>query len=204
VARIFWIAAGILALAFYGYHRFQASKPVPRAAILQTAPAGDAGSPPEVLVEYYDVIGKDYGSVLASLNSNGPYHGRADWRLSYGYEARKASAECAVDSVSTRLELKMTLPRWSPPPGTSATFIQHYEAYVAALKLHENGHLEHGRAFENELKSALRSIPYQSCPALDGAVRARYSELLEEYRQKDLDYDARTAHGKTQGAWFSP
>ena len=40
------------------------------------------------------------------------------------------------------------------------------------------------------------------CPALDAAVRARHGHMQQEYQQRDLDYDRRTGHGKTQGAEF--
>jgi hypothetical protein len=66
------------------------------------APAGGAvaaaqAPPAQVQVNYYDVQGNDFNSLLAALNARGTFHGRADWKLSYRFRSRmgaRAAVSC--------------------------------------------------------------------------------------------------------------
>jgi len=58
-------------------------------------------------IEYYEV------------SAPGGHTARADWYLSYTYRTRSASSGCTVESVSTKLDLKVRMPRWTPPATSS-------------------------------------------------------------------------------------
>lgn len=156
----------------------------------------------QVQVDYYDVQGRDFNSLLAALNARGEFHGRADWKLAYTYRSRAGAGKCGVESVRTTLELRLTLPRWTPPPGTAPDLPGRWERYLAALRTHEEGHLDNGRSFETALNAAFAGMSAPDCAALDAALREHYGRLLEQYRARDVDYDRRTGHGRAQGAWF--
>jgi predicted secreted Zn-dependent protease len=111
-----------------------------------------AAAAQQAQVTYYDVQGADLRGLLASLNARGPHHGRADWKVSYRFTTRPGGGGCAVESLSTELDLQMTLPRWSPPAGASRDLVARWERYLAALRVHEEGHLDHGRDFAREVK----------------------------------------------------
>lgn len=151
---------------------------------------------------YYDVRGGDVKSLLAALNARGPHHGRTDWKLSYKFSWRQGAGVCRAESVSTGLELVMTLPRWSASAGATADLASRWERYVTALRLHEEGHLEHGRGAERDFKAAAASLSAPDCAALDLAMRERFASILSDYQARDKAYDARTEHGKLQGAWL--
>jgi predicted secreted Zn-dependent protease len=155
----------------------------PAAAI--EAPLGDAQ------VEYYDV------------SVPGGHRGLAQWHLTYTYQPRVAGGgRCVVGSLSTRLELKVTLPRWTPPAGATDERVQRWERYLTALRLHEAGHLQNGREFESGFRQAALAMGSVECRALGAAVQARFDELLEQARVRDREYDLRTRHGATQGAYY--
>ena len=156
----------------------------------------------QVQMSYYDVQGADYNALLGALNSHGPCHGRADWKISYKYQSRKEAGGCKVSSLTIDLELLMTLPRWTPPAGASADLVSRWERYIAALRVHEDGHLDHGRNAAREFQTVSGSAAAADCGALDGALRQRFARLIADYQARDRAYDARTEHGKTQGAWF--
>ena len=40
------------------------------------------------------------------------------------------------------------------------------------------------------------------CAALEAEANAQAHRTLEEFRRRERDYDVRTTHGKTQGAWL--
>lgn len=169
-------------------------------ALLAAAPV--LAQPAAVRFVYYDVQGADFNALLGALNARGRHHGRADWKLGYRYQSRAGAGSCAVSAFSTELELVMTLPRWTPPANAQPGLAARWDRYLAALRGHEEGHLEHGRDAERELKALAAGLSAPDCNALDAALRQRFSKLIADYQARDRDYDARTGHGKTQGAWF--
>jgi predicted secreted Zn-dependent protease len=141
-------------------------------------------------MEYYDV------------SAPGGHTARADWYLSYTYRTHTASSGCAVESVSTKLDLKVRMPRWTPPSNASAELVRRWDRYLDALRVHEAGHLQTGRDFESNFRRSASGMSAGDCGALGSAVRARFDSLLEQARQRDRDYDAQTRHGATQGAYY--
>lgn len=174
------------------------------AAALLAAPPAICAPIADAQVEYYDVEGRDAGALLASLNarSGGGFHGTGTWYLSYQFRTRAAPGGCAVDELTTKLDLKLRLPRWSPPSNAAPGLAASWERYINALRAHEDGHLQTGRDFETAFRRAASGISAPDCGAVDAALRARFDAMLEQARQRDRDYDARTSHGATQGAVF--
>lgn len=158
--------------------------------------------PAQVKLNYYDVQGNDFESLLGALNARGTFHGRADWKLSYRFQSRMGPGGCIVSSIRTDLDLQMTLPRWAPPAGVSGDLVSRWERYMAALRLHEEGHLEHGRDAEKEFKALASAMTGADCGSLDRALRDRFLKLIAEFQARDVEYDRRTEHGKSQGAFF--
>jgi len=122
-------------------------------------------------------------------------------RYEYGYEMR--GGRCAVTQVRTTMTGDVLMPRWSNRQGASPDLVARWDRYEAALRAHEEGHLDNGREFADALVTDLRGVPPAAdCGALDRDVHARFERLLRQYKQKDVDYDQRTQHGRTQGAVF--
>lgn len=163
-------------------------RPCPAGA--KRATIGGDSSMAGVPIEYYDV------------QSPGGHRGQASWYLSYTYRSRSTPGGCAVESVVTKLDLKVRLPRWSPSAGASRELSARWDRYMDALRVHENGHLQTGRDLESSFKSAAAGIMTADCGALDAALRASFDSLLRQANQRDKDYDAQTGHGATQGAVF--
>jgi predicted secreted Zn-dependent protease len=171
-----------------------APAPATKAAVAGAAPRG-------VTLNYYDIQGGDFETLLAALNANGGFHAKAEWKLSYAYTPKRAGRACSANPVTTQLELTMTMPRWNPPPGTSPALFARWQRYTAALRKHEEGHLEIGRDFEDALKRSLAVIS-ERCEHLEARVKGIFDLLLEKHRKLDAEYDRTTAHGRTQGAEF--
>jgi predicted secreted Zn-dependent protease len=164
---------------------------------------GTDASMSDAQIEYYDVEGRDQGSLLGSVNAHsGGQHGYATWFLSYQFQTRSMPGGCGVGSLTTKLELKVRLPRWSPPPDAAPGLASSWQRYLNALLVHENGHLQTGRDFEAGFKRAAASLSAPNCGAVSAALRASFETLLSQAQQRDRDYDAQTSHGATQGAVF--
>jgi predicted secreted Zn-dependent protease len=93
-----------------------------------------------------------------------------------------------VGAVTTKLELAMTLPRWSPPPGTPPELVERWARYVNALMSHQNTRLDRAREFERALKPALATVPpAANCDVLDVEVYERYAALQREEQARGLE-----------------
>ena len=167
--------------------------PPPAPAPAAPAPAASAAeatpllseAPADVQVTYYDVEGTDQASLLTALNARGAAQGQASWKLSYQYVPRRNTRQCVVDKVSTKLELGMTLPRWTPPAGTPPELVGRWERFMKTLITHQNARLDHARELERALEPALAALePARDCATLDAAVKARYAELEEQTKAR--------------------
>jgi predicted secreted Zn-dependent protease len=153
--------------------------PAPASPLLAVVPA-------DVKVEYYEVQGSDYASLMKSLTARTAGHAQSSWKLSYQYQPRRDKGLCSVGALTTRLELAMTLPRWTPPADASRDLVARWLRYVDALMSHENVRLDPAREMEHALKPALLGVPaVPDCAALDVAVVQRYEALREELKARE-------------------
>ncbi len=142
-----------------------------------------------VTLEYYDV------------SAPGGHQGHTDWYLSYQFRTHPVPGGCGVESVTTKLDLKVRLPRWRGAQ-PSADFDARWTRYLSALEVHEAGHVQTGRDFESNFRKAALATSAPDCGALGGAVRSRFAAMLKQAQARDVEYDAETGHGATQGAVF--
>ena len=170
-------------------------KPVPPPAPPSPAPppplpAVLAQAPADVTLEYYDLEASDQASLINALNARGADLSRSAWKLAYQYKPGRSLGRCVVGTVTTKLDLSMTLPRWSPPAGTPPALVERWQRYLVSLLSYQNGRLERARELERALKPALEAVPPAAdCPALDVAVRERYEALQREVKARDAEPD---------------
>jgi predicted secreted Zn-dependent protease len=152
-----------------------------------------AGAPSDEGVQwvYYDVP------------APGGHVGHTDWNLSYTFRSRGApGGGCAVASVTTKLDLKVRMPRWTPRAGSSPDLESRWGRYVSALRTHELGHVQNARDIEGAFRHTASGLSASDCGALDASLRSSFSALIKQANQRDVDYDAQTRHGATQGAYY--
>jgi predicted secreted Zn-dependent protease len=140
--------------------------------------------------------------VYYDVPAPGGHVGHTDWNLSYTYRSRAAPGGCAVDSLTTKLDLKVRMPRWNPGPAAGSDLQSRWGRYVSALRTHELGHVQNGRDFESAFKRTASTTSASDCGTLDASLRSSFAALLKQTNQRDLDYDAQTRHGATQGASY--
>ncbi len=150
---------------------------------------------------YYDITGSTEGELRAQLDALGPvgYDGfkgdaTTEWFIHWNWPGYGGSS-CDLSAATTSLDMKVILPRWSPPNDAPPQLVARWTNYVNALMAHEKGHVDH--VLEN-FHLVLDAIKSADCDSADAAGTA----MLEKLRQFDLDYDSDTGHGATQGALF--
>jgi predicted secreted Zn-dependent protease len=166
--------------------RVPAAPAAPRSAALAPAAPILRAAPSDVRIEYYDVQGADHAALMNALNSRAGGHAQSSWKLSYQYLPLRERGTCGVRSLTTKLELAMTLPRWSPPAEAPPDLVERWARYVNALMSYEDERLDPAREMERALKPALLGVPpAPDCGVLDAAVARRYDELREEVKARE-------------------
>ena len=147
-------------------------------------------------------------SLLGALNAASPirengqiFHAYTRWQVDWRFRwNEKPDGRCRITSVSTRLSGTIQLPALT---GGRAALRERFETYLAALRVHELGHFQIGRdAAEAIDRKILALDEMPGCAALEAEANAQAHRTLEEFLRRERDYDVRTTHGKTQGAWL--
>ena len=157
-------------------------------------------------VEYYDVEGVTATELRAEVMAKGPRSktgrwmaGYTTWGVSWTYQYH-CPKSCVVTQALTGVQIVMTLPRWKPPSHASPDLKMHWERFLAALRLHEDGHADIAREARDAVRSRLLDLgEFADAGALSAAVQKTGDQTIAEFVQRNTSYDLRTAHGVAQG-----
>jgi len=160
-------------------------------------------------VDFYSISGASENDLRREMSAKGPTGtgGRFDaytrWNIRWRYSYRQAGGLCRIDSVTTDVTVTMTLPKWQDESAASERLQRRWREYLTALTTHENGHRQNGLDAAHEIDRGIAALPAQAnCGALGAAANALGDEIIRNHKQRDLDYDRATSHGRTQGARF--
>jgi hypothetical protein len=149
-------------------------------------------SPPlakDVRLEFYEVQADSFSRARTATNERASGPVQSAWRMTYEYKTRQSPGRCSLGSLSTKLELVLTLPRWTPPPGAPEAEIELWRNYVDALRLREDLRFDHARNFEGTLPAELLALPpAESCAAFEEAMRTRYEALRAQTQARFADH----------------
>jgi predicted secreted Zn-dependent protease len=156
----------------------------------------------QIAVNHYTVQGRDYASLGQSLAANGPkgYHGLATWTIGYEFTTKKLRDGCQMDTVKVKVGGTILMPKWADEQAASPDLQQRWRAYYAALKLHEDGHIQHGREMAMLVKERLLGLGLVPCDRTQALAAAEFNTIVANLKTRDAEYDARTNHGASQGA----
>lgn len=173
------------------------------------APTSTRAPIPDVAVStstnYYEIRGSTEDDLRAQMDALGPsgYDAYTSWLIRWTYPDVTTDVGCAAGPVKVSVLIVYTLPQWDAPPDAPTDLVEKWDAYVAALQLHEDGHKEIALDTGNEVLRALSDLPaYPSCEALGRSADAAGESVLDKYRRQEVQYDQTTDHGATQGARF--
>jgi predicted secreted Zn-dependent protease len=170
--------------------------------------AEPAGKPVFTIIDVmtYPVEGLSPRDLLASMEANGPdiqgstYFGLTETQIEFRYSRVDEPGGCSLRDVRVDLGVVVRVPEWEPPEGVSRLLVRDWARFDAALRHHEDGHrviAEDGaiRVFE-----ALRALRMPTCDGIDEEARRLANAISAGADGEQARYDARTGHGRTQGA----
>jgi predicted secreted Zn-dependent protease len=158
----------------------------------------------DIPIKHYAVQGATYEALSQSLKNNGPkgFHGLSSWRIDYEYTTRKLGGGCQVDTVKVKVGGEILMPRWTDEASGPSDLQRRWSTYYAALRQHEDGHIQHGRELALLIRQRLLGLGVQPCEQMQALTEGEFKRLSGNLKARDEDYDARTNHGATQGARF--
>ena len=177
---------------------------IPAAAAAQTAQdIGPLTDVPNLVITYYDVSGSTPDQIRQSINAQrgvDPADGKpvdafSHWYLHWSWQ-NDANGQCQPQTVVVTYKAELRMPRLADEAALPPEVQQGWDRYMAALQLHESGHLLYVSHRVADLQAAMRAA------ATCDAMRQTAADLLAGYQQHDRDYDAETGHGATQGAVY--
>ena len=169
-----------------------------------------SGETKPVTVEFYEVSGTSAQELRKELDRLGPvdgdgvrHDGHTRWFINWTYQLEPDVDGCEVRSFETTLDITMTLPRWKKSKTAPGRLVRRWEQYIAALRLHENGHRDIALAAAEEIRRRFKGRrDADDCQSLAKALNRTAEIALGEYRRQEVVYDEQTQHGRTQGAQF--
>lgn len=177
--------------------------------LLAAALAGTAAAAPEVVertVEY-EVLGHDRATLSRAIHRYGPRDeqgvpraGYTAYEYTWRYRFQPAGKRCEVAELAVRFEIEVTLPVWADPERGDAGLRRSWDAFVAALSRHEDGHVALAREAAQELDDALRrTTKPDGCAGFDALLEGLAERLMAAHDARQLEYDRRTDNGLKQG-----
>lgn len=160
----------------------------------------------------YPVAGRSEQTLSQSLNAqamsdpndpDGKFYAKTDWFLSAAWNYQPTSRGCEVGDGSVTLAMTMTLPALSSSVGMPTDLLSHWTTFISNTITHESGHVklsEQGaRTYQHDLGNFQ---PASDCTAIQPQLSGLFNRASAAIRKANVDYDAQTNHGESQGAVF--
>ena len=123
-----------------------------------------------------------------------------EWRIRW-YENQDS---CKITQVKTALTVTYTLPQIPQDYKTSGETRRIFNNFYAALFKHEQNHRDSGLYAAREIEQALFNLgSFPNCQKLELAANQKGHQILQQYGQRDIDYDKRTDHGRREGVMIN-
>ena len=158
---------------------------------------------------YYSVTGATLVEMRQSIRQSRPWKDRfdadgfTDWRVAWRFVVTPSEGGCRCSSFTTQTTIVTTLPRWNAPTNAPEAPREIWQKYVTALGLHEAGHAQLSLAAAAELQRRSKDVAEAAdCETLKKRLNDLGERVIEEHRKRDREYDERTQHGTTQGAFL--
>ncbi|HEJ2863857.1 TPA: DUF922 domain-containing protein [Pseudomonas aeruginosa] len=167
------------------------------------------GASPEVdfQIAPYEVRGRTLAEVQASIAENAPSHsgdafyaGLTTWELRSTYDLATVEEGCRIDNGQVHLTIRVHLPVLVSPR-LSGPAAAEWGRFTKALRIHEFLHAQNAhraaKTLLGKLQGRYTDVP---CSRAGDLVDRGTSTLIERIAQFDVELDASTRHGASDGA----
>jgi predicted secreted Zn-dependent protease len=176
--------------------------------LLIIAPPLKAEVNDNIAYTYYIANSDPSHSLLNILNSSSPirhegkiYHAYTTWNVKWSFRwFENPNGSCKITTVTTELSGSIKLQKLI---GETASQREQFDEYLSALRIHELGHYNIGKDAATAIDSKILALPeLPDCKDLEAAANDIGYRTLNEYKEKEIQYDTTTVYGRSQGAWL--
>lgn len=162
-------------------------------------------------VEYYDIKGWDAALIHQEMDAKGPVDrnsgnrvwAHTHWRIKWKFDYLEENLNCSIQDVRTDVTVDFVVPRWTERDKASASVQSKWDKFYTALQQHEQQHALYGIQAAREIEKIIPTLPKKRlCKQIGEDANARAQEIIRKYNKKDIEFDAKTDHGRTEGVTF--
>lgn len=116
------------------------------------------------------------------------------WDITWGYKVQGTPDSCFLDNIGASATILQPALRltWVDNELATDKLRAKWKRYLKALQDHNQGHADIANLAAKAVKAALNEIKTENCDKLRKDADAKAKEVVEEYRQKDAEYDRLT------------
>jgi predicted secreted Zn-dependent protease len=149
--------------------------------------------------KYFNVDGNTTADLRKSLRRAHPdFYAETQWHAVTNYAWKPFGKTCRMTKVDVSLELVVLLPRRQTGPRLSPEVQKKWDDFVAAIIVHENGHVKLYKAAARDLDKSLRAVS-RPCRTIGRHADAVNEDGFKRMQKVNDDYDTRTNGGEKQG-----
>jgi len=128
------------------------------------------------------------------------FKGYTKWYVEWHIRWYEKQGSCQITQVKTALNVTYTLPKIPKDYKTTGETRTVFNNFYAALFKHEQNHRDSGLYAARDVEKALLNLgSFLNCQKLESAANQKGHQILQQYVQRDIDYDKRTDHGRLEG-----
>ena len=164
---------------------------------------------PEVSEEfsYYLIYPNSPAEIATELTKNSPikengriFRGHTDWHVRWNFWWDTSNGQCKINKANTTVKVTYTMPKLSDQH-KDKLIVERFNDYYLALLQHEKGHKGSGVLAAKEIEEVLLALPAKTdCKILESLANKKAKTIIRKYNKRDMVYDYKTDHGRTQGA----
>ncbi len=217
VGAVLVVSGGVLNSVFKTSPKVSLSEPKATASVKPGASQSEQASRPIQVTKpsvtyataYYNVSGLTVEDIRASKSSarQGTFfegHDAATTaKLDINFKRRQTAGGCEAVMDRFNLGLTYTYPRLTTLAQVAPDVAVQWNQFIAALKVHEEGHAKIEVARAGQILVELQQSPTSStCEAFDQVWQAKTNSFDAESKKIEAAYDRDTKSGQTQGVRF--
>jgi predicted secreted Zn-dependent protease len=128
-------------------------------------------------------------------------HGNTKWDIRWNFRyGNNGGGDCRITEVDVDLTIVVGLPQLSTHDRRAR---ERFDRYMVNLNRHEQTHVRIARDGAYQIDRALLSMRAEpNCDQLERRANQTANRLVNDVKRAQRQYDKRTDHGRTEGAWL--
>lgn len=158
--------------------------------------------------KYYSVVGFSENEIRKSMNkqrkkyTGANYDAYTKWDVRWDYRWKKLNGICKIFKINTKVDVTFILPKLLNKNKINNILLKKWERYKKASIKHEYGHRDFGVNSAKKIEEILMKMTSSNCKNLEKKANKKAKNIINQFVQKEIEYDKKTTHGINDGAVF--